>query len=101
MRDTSVCNFQKLPRVYNHPMGENSPNLVTLQRRKSGSDYFECMYVRGSVVPFPAVFLLQDDSDEQTYYLYIPVIISLPPLTLKHIPVWDSNPQFSDRVMCP
>jgi hypothetical protein len=24
------CNFQKLPKVNNRPMGENSPNLVTL-----------------------------------------------------------------------
>jgi hypothetical protein len=27
---TYVCCFHKLPKVINHPMGENSPNLVTL-----------------------------------------------------------------------
>jgi hypothetical protein len=25
------CNFQKLPKVNNHPLGENSPNLVNLK----------------------------------------------------------------------
>jgi hypothetical protein len=34
--DENICaNFQKLPQVNNHPMGENSPNspnLVTLNR---------------------------------------------------------------------
>jgi hypothetical protein len=29
MSDTSVI-FNKLPKVNNHPLGENSPNLVTL-----------------------------------------------------------------------
>jgi hypothetical protein len=37
-----ICKFQKLPKVKSHPMGENSPNLVTLI----------CRYALIEMVPF-------------------------------------------------
>jgi hypothetical protein len=46
-----ICNFQKLPKVNNHPIGENSPNLFTLISARECCSSFMQSYFKG-VEPF-------------------------------------------------
>jgi hypothetical protein len=66
---TSVI-FKEVPKVSIHPMGENYPNLVTLNTE----DFFS---LRGSVIPFPADFLLMAGSNKMPIQ-GITIIISPP-----------------------